>query len=174
MMHANHQKAEFSIAFIHAVASVAGYTFIGSPHIDDDSVDLVLGASRGQGMARRAPRLDIQAKCHAEDDSGNLGEVLAYRLTEKNYDDLRDNLVHVPRILIVLCVPQDLTLWLQETPSETAMRRVAYWLSLRDFPDMTPTTTADPRTTVHLRRSQRFTVDALKSIMTRIGEGGVP
>lgn len=173
-MHANNQKAEFSIAFIHALASVAGYTFIGSPHIDDDSVDLVLGASRREGTARRAPRLDIQAKCHAEDDSTHLGSALAYRLSEKNYDDLRDDSVHVPRILVVLCVPQDFTLWLHETPSETAMRRVAYWLSLRAFPDMPPTTTADPKTTVHVLRSQRFTVDALKSIMKHIGEGGVP
>jgi Domain of unknown function (DUF4365) len=78
--------------------------------------------------------------------------------------------VHVPHILVVLCVPRDLAHWLKETAEETAMRRVAYWRSLRGEPAVENDRTG----TVHLPRAQRFTVAALKEIMTRIGQGGGP
>jgi hypothetical protein len=167
-MHVTNQKAEFSIAFIHAVASVAGCTFIGPPDVDDDSVDLELGATRRLGSTRRAPRLSIQAKCTETDDG--TGVNLSFPLPMKNYDDLRDQDLHVPRILVVLCVPPDLSAWLQETPEHTAMRRVAYWSSLRGAPAVVNET----KKTVHLLRTQRFTVAALKEMMTRIGDGGCP
>jgi hypothetical protein len=78
--------------------------------------------------------------------------------------------LHVPHILVVLCVPTDLDQWLHETAEQTALRRVAYWRSLRGEP-MVPN---DTTKTVHLPRVQRFTVAALKAIMTRIGEGAPP
>lgn len=171
-MYVNHQKSEFSVAFIHAVASVAGFAFIGVPQVDDDSVDLTLGAGRQHGSRRRAPRLDIQAKCTAADDGA--GDTLAFRLPLKNYDDLRDEEVHVPRILLVLCLPPDIEEWLHQSPAETAMRRVAYWHSLRSAPAAADSVAEDPKKTIHLPRAQRFTVDALRSIMARIGEGGFP
>lgn len=167
-MHITSQKSEFSVAFIHAVASVAGYSFMGSPRIDDDSVDLVLGATRKHGTMRKAPRLDVQVKCTETD--GGVGDTLAYPLPMKNYDDLRVEDVHVPHILVVLCVPRDLEDWLHETAEQTAMRRVAYWCSLRGAPAVDN----DHTKTVHLPRAQRFTVAALKQIMTRIGEGAGP
>lgn len=171
-MYVNHQKSEFSVAFIHAVASVAGYAFIGVPQVDDDSVDLTLGANRQHGTRRKAPRLDIQAKCTDGDNGG--GDALAFRLPLKNYDDLRDEDVHVPRVLLVLCIPKDAKEWLHESPAETAMRRVAYWLSLRSAPDAAVSVADEPKKTIHVPRVQRFTVEALRSIMTRIGEGGFP
>ena len=92
------------MAFVHAVASVAGYTFMGPPHVDDDSVDLTLGATRRHGATRKAPRLDVQVKCTETDDGS--GDTLAYPLPLKNYDDLRVEEVHVPHILVVFCVPR--------------------------------------------------------------------
>jgi len=145
---------------------------MGPPHVDEDSVDLTLGGTRGHGTTRKSPRLEIQAKCTETDDGS--GPHLAFRLPYKNYEDLRDTDVHVPHILVVLCVPRDLTEWLRETEAETALRRVAYWLSLRGSPAMPETSSSDSKRTVRLPRAQRFTADALRSIMTRIGEGGVP
>lgn len=162
------QKAEFSIAFIHAVASVAGYKFIGEPRIDDESVDVELGGNRGDGTRRRAPRLSIQAKCTETDDG--VGASLAHDLKLKNYDDLRLPELHVPHILVVLCVPRDLRDWLHETTEHTAMRRVAYWCSLRGAPAVQNA----EKVRVRLPRAQRFTVGALRTMMERIGDGGQP
>ena len=167
-MYITSQKSEFSVAFVHAVASVAGYTFMSPPHVDAESVDLELGGSKSQGKKRRAPRLDVQVKCTETDDGA--GDVLSYPLKMKNYNDLRIEDVHVPHILVVLCIPADLGDWLHETEAETAMRRVAYWCSLRGHPEVPNETTR----TIAIPRTQRFTVQALRDMMTRIGEGGLP
>lgn len=156
-MYITSQKAEFSVAFVHAVASVAGYCLLGPPHVDDDSVDLALGATRKHGTKRRAPRVDVQVKCTETDDG--RGEALTYHLPIKNYDDLRMEGLHVPHILVVLCVPTELDEWLHETAEQTAMRRVAYWCSLRGEPAVPNATTR----TVHIPRVQRFTVAALRA-----------
>jgi hypothetical protein len=53
-MHLNEQKEQFSIAFIRAVAAVAGYN-IASVEVDEDSVDIGLRGNRREGGTRRAP-----------------------------------------------------------------------------------------------------------------------
>jgi hypothetical protein len=161
------RKEQFSLAFIHAVASVAGFgtTIL---RVDDDSVDIGIRGNRRVGSRRRAPQLDVQAKCTETDDGG--GACLSYALKMKNYDDLRDHEVHVPRILVVLCVPREREAWLRETSEETAMRRCAFWASLRGLPAEGNETSR----TVQIPRKQLFTVRALTSMMHRIGEGGNP
>jgi len=98
------------------------------------------------------------------------GPYLPFDLSIKNYDDLRESSRHVPLILVVVCVPPALGDWLEETPEHTAMRRCAYWFSVRGQPPTLNTTTCR----VQLPRSQRFTVDAVREIMNRLGEGGAP
>jgi len=127
-----------------------------------------LRGNRRDGTFRKAPVLDVQAKCTATDDGH--GRYLPFDLSIKNYDDLRESSRHVPLILVVVCVPQDLGDWLEETPEHTAIRRCAYWFSARGQPTTTNTTTCR----VQLPRSQRFIVDAVREIMTRLGDGGAP
>jgi hypothetical protein len=166
-MHITMQKAEFSKAFVHAVATVAGYK-VQSCDVDDDSIDIELVGTRQQGTVSRAPHLGVQLKTTETDDG--LGATLAFQLPIKNYNDLRATDVHVPRILVVLTVPPDLTEWLHHTPEETAIRRVAYWLSLRGLPEVDN----DTARTVQVQRDRRFTVNALTEMMGRIGDGGLP
>jgi hypothetical protein len=59
-MDLNTQKEQFSVAFVHAVASVAGVKIIRA-EVDDDSIDV--GLERTGGCA---PKLDLQLKCTAE------------------------------------------------------------------------------------------------------------
>lgn len=161
------QKEQFSIAFVRAIAAVSGYN-ITRCEVDDDSIDLGLKGSRRDGGVRNAPYLDIQVKCTDADDG--TGPDLPFDLKLKNYDDLRATPVHVPAILVVVCVPADVGTWLDETPEHTAMRRCAYWRSLRGLPATGNTTTCR----VRIPRTQAFTVAVVRSMMTRIGEGGLP
>ncbi len=143
------QKEQFSFAYLRAVAAVAGYALY-RPEVDDDSVDWGL-AARGEAGTPRRPRCEVQLKCTARDllDADRI----RFPLKRKNYDDLRDADVLVPRVLVVVLVPPSLTDWLRQTEEELAMRHAAYWLSLRDHPDVPNEETV----TVYLSRAQQLT-----------------
>jgi hypothetical protein len=84
-MQPNEQKEQFSVAFIRAVAAVAGYNIAGV-EVDEDSVDMGLRGNRRDGAARRAPvmgtrRSAHQAKCTATDPG--RGDQLAFDLALK-------------------------------------------------------------------------------------------
>jgi hypothetical protein len=87
----------------------------------------------------------------------------------KNYNDLRAP-CHVPRLLVVVCVPADVDAWLTATPEALVLRRCAYWRSLRGLP---PADT-ETRKTVHIPRSQRFEPRALAALMATIARGDTP
>jgi len=166
-MYSNAQKQEFSKAWVHAVATIAGLKVLRA-EVDDDSIDIGLAGSRHQGSKRKAPHLDIQLKCTETDDG--LGDSFSFNLKLKNYQDLRDLDRHVPAILVVLCVPPALGEWMHETADSTIVRRVAYWRSLAGEPD---TDNATGKTIV-LQRASRFTSDSLNAIMNRVGAGDRP
>jgi hypothetical protein len=160
------RKEQFSIAYLHAVASVAGYR-TSRPNVDDDSVDWSIKA-RGLHGRLRSPQVDLQLKCTERMESRN--GYFSFPLPIKNYNDLRGTDVHVPRILVVVFVPDALDLWLEQSEEQLMMKHCAYWASLRDAPETTNTTSV----TVQVPRAQQFTVDDLKSMMLRIGEGANP
>jgi hypothetical protein len=162
----NDQKEAISRAYVEAVAAAAGFATY-QPSVDDDSIDLGIAASGTNGFARR-PRLEIQLKCTASDP---LEEpTFSFPVKRKNYDDLRPSEVSIPRILVVMLVPHDLAEWLNHTERELAIRRCTYWVSLRDMPE----TTNETSVTVAIPRTNVFSIDGLRSIMTRIARGSVP
>ena len=166
-MNSTQQKEQFSLAYLRAIVAVAGYN-ITSVEVDEDSIDIGLRGNRRDGTLRKAPVLDVQAKCTAIDDGQGLH--LPFDLSLKNYDDLRESSRHVPLILVVVCVPPDLGDWLEETPEHTIMRRCAYWVSVRGQQPTTNTATCR----VQVPRSQQFTVETVREIMNRLGDGGMP
>lgn len=165
-MYITNQKEQFSIAYVHAVASRAGFKLVRCD-VDDDSIDVQIAADRKFGTIRRAPQIALQAKC-TETDNGK-GAHIAYSLKLKNYDDLRDENVHIPRILVVVCVPRDLATWLDQSSEQMIMRNCGYWSSLRGYPEST-----NDSKVVHVPRGQMFTVRALTEMLTRVGEGALP
>ena len=145
-MDLNKQKEQFSVAFVHAVASAAGVKII-RVDVDDDSIDV--GLERTGGCA---PKLDLQLKCTA-DPIPNAGDI-SFALKIKNYNDLRRPTV-APRWLVVMFVPTDVSEWLHIPghPQPTAVRRCAWWKSLAEEPDVGNTASV----TVHLPRQNLFT-----------------
>src|SRR5688500_13805083 len=118
-MDPNAQKEQFSRAYVQAVTAVSGYAWY-SPSVDDDSVDFGIAESGGRGTVR-SPRLELQLKWHAAITPG--GDHLSFRVKMKNYDDLRDPYVQVPRILVVVLVPDLPADWLTSSESELVVRR---------------------------------------------------
>jgi len=161
------RQEQFSKAMVRAIAAVAGYN-VCTYDVDNDSVDLGLVGTRREGTDIRSPKLDLQLKSTMGDDGG--GGTLPFDLSIKNYDDLRDPEVHTARILVVVCMPEQIPAWLLEQPDSTAMRRCSYWYSLRGQ----PASANIAKQRIHIPRSQRFTVAALTELMHMIGCGDRP
>ncbi|MBW4511066.1 MAG: DUF4365 domain-containing protein [Scytonematopsis contorta HA4267-MV1] len=164
-MDISQQKEQFSITYIRAVTSVAGYSLY-RPEVDDDSIDLGIVARGGVGTVS-SPRLELQLKCTAKNIIDK--KYIRYPLNLKNYNDLK---VHplVPRILVVVLVPKNLADWLKQTEEELCLRYCAYWISLRGMPETENATNV----TIEIPRSNQFTVEALQAIIQRISFGDLP
>ena len=165
-MDISQKKEQFSIAYVKAVASVADYSTF-KHNVDDDSIDIGF-AQRGGNGTIRSPRLEAQLKCTARNIIDD--EKISYPLEIKNYNDLRVGDTLVPRILIVVLVPDSEDEWLQQSEEELVMHKCGYWISLRDK----PATENENTITVHLPRTQIFDVEALNKIMDRISQGELP
>jgi Domain of unknown function (DUF4365) len=112
----------------------------------------------------RGPQLDLQLKSTTR---ANVGQVhLTYDLPVVNYDDLRQTDGQVARILVVLVMPEDETLWLSQSPEELVLRHCAYWLSLKGYPPTMNTTTYR----VSIPLANVFSLGALRDVMQRLRE----
>jgi hypothetical protein len=165
-MDINQQKEQFSNTYLQAVTTVAGYS-IYKPSVDDDSVDWGIAAKGGTGRVR-APRLELQLKSTSRDVQDNNS--IRYPLKLKNYDDLRMDNFAIPRILVVVLIPEKTEDWLTQSDEKLCMRYCGYWASLVGMPETSNTTNV----TVTLPKSNQFTVAALQSIMERISQGVQP
>lgn len=159
MMDINQRKARFSLAYIEAVASHAGFQVV-EPKVDYDSVDGFLVGDFG-----RRPRIEFQAKATARDVV--RGQNIHFPLSLKNYNDLRIEVIN-PRVLIVLIMPDSLDEWLTQTRDELCLRHCAYWLDLKEMDEATTTTNI----TVQVPTANVFSSDRLISMMNNTNRTG--
>ncbi|GIK28198.1 MAG: hypothetical protein BroJett007_13360 [Chloroflexota bacterium] len=163
-MDPNQQKEQYSIAFVHTIASAAGYN-IGEFKVDDFSVDCSINGYRDVAL-KYVPRLDLQLKCTAYENYKD-NATIPFDLRQKNYNDLCASHVIVPRILVVVVVPDDPVRWHEHLEEQSITRYCAYWHSLRGEP---PTDQSQKR--IHLDRANVFNPNTLRSLMDTIGNGG--
>jgi len=159
-MNPNQQKEEFSRAYVQAIAAVAGFD-VYTPCVDDDSIDLGIAASGLRSRSR--PRLELQLKCTAK----ATAEVVRFPLKLKNYDNLRCR-CWVPRLLVVVCVPEHQKKWVTETKEQLVLHARALWVSLADM----PVTTNTASVTVELPPEHYFSVRELCRLMDLIDRTG--
>ncbi|AUX48906.1 hypothetical protein SOCE26_104490 [Sorangium cellulosum] len=155
-------KEELSYAYLHAVASRSGFS-CENVHKDRDSIDLYIRA-RGQlhpESTLMSPQLGVQLKATSALDP-LPGRGFGFRLTRKNYDDLRLRCM-VPRILVVFVLPKDAAAWVAMSEEELVIRRCAYWCSLLGLPDSENERTQE----VHVDRKNVLTGEALHHLMVK-------
>lgn len=164
-MDQNLQKEEFSRAYVRAIAAAAAFA-VEDRRVDDDSIDMAIFARGGEGTTR-SPRLEIQVKCTSSEVLHN--DDVSFFLKKKNYDDLRATTL-VPRYLVVVIVPKEVDAWVSHSEEELTVRHCGYWMSLRDRP-ATDNTSGE---TIRIPRVNRFDVEQLQAIMSRIGSRSMP
>lgn len=115
------QKEQLSVAFVHAVATRAGYT-IGTWKVDKDGVDITL---RDGGLM-----VDLQLKCTCSPTTTLSG--YSFQLDTKTYDKLRDKRRSAPGYLGLVIAPKDVNDWIRHRPTEVLMACHGYWARIQD------------------------------------------
>lgn len=155
------RKEGLSRAYLAAVAASAGYT-LSAMDFDRDGIDVQV---RAGGDMR--PSLDVQLKATVRLGE-DAGEAFVYSLKRRNYDLLRLPSM-VPRILVVLALPDDETTWVEVSDACLVMRRCAYWTTLAGRPE----TSNKETVTVFIPKRNRLDPDGLKELMERARTGAI-
>lgn len=158
-------KEELSHAYVHAVATHAGFA-VTRPLKDVDSVDAVIEAKGPltPNPILLSPRIELQLKAHCCPPVQE--PTFSFKLPVKNYSELRGKTM-VPRLLVVLLLPEAKEEWLTHTPDGLISRRCAYWCSLQGAPETANTATQ----TITMQRDQRFTPQSLRELMVVASKG---
>jgi hypothetical protein len=158
------QQEQFSIAYVHSIASAAGFG-VERIQIDLDSVDVRIVQYGRENEYPIIESLNMQLKCtytHIPQQDNHIH----YPLKIKNYNDLRRRSME-PRILVVVHVPEQANYWLVHLNESLALYHCAYWMCLRGMPETANTETV----TVKIPIQNRFTVDELRRIMEMLAQG---
>jgi hypothetical protein len=159
-------EAELSYAYLHAVASKAGFSCeYRNRHLDGACIDATItedGRKLADDSLLTSFSVDVQLKATCQ----NLPDANArfsYSLSVAHYDKLRNGEIASPRVLVVLRLPTNAQDWLQISEDALVAKRCAYWVSLRGAgPSMNQTSQ-----TVHLPRANVLSHQGLTTLMTR-------
>jgi hypothetical protein len=100
-------------------------------------------------------------------NDGGTATHLHYPLSRKNYDEMIVTDVLVPRVLVVVLVPDDVDHWIELSVDQLSLKRCAYWACLKGLQP----SDNDTSVTVHVPRSNLFDTDALRAMMARVNNG---
>lgn len=159
-------EAELSYAYLHAVASSAGFSCEWrNRHVDGAGVDATI-TEDGRRLAADSKLtyvpVDVQLKATYQNLAESEG-VLSYSLEIAHYDKLRLESVGSPRLLVLLRLPPQRADWLRVSDEQLVAKRCAYWVSLYGAPAV-----AGQRSrTVYIPVGNVLTPDALTQLMTR-------
>lgn len=163
-----HRQETLSRAYVQAVAAETGLSYNARER--DYGIDATLYTihRREHRLAEGWPCLDLQIKSTTL--AGMTPLQVGYDLELKSYDDLRDPDCKIPRLLVVLVLPQAETEWVSQSEAELVLRKCAFWVSLKGQ----PATTARKTLRVFLPRSNVFSAAALHGILDRVRQGMEP
>jgi hypothetical protein len=159
-------EAELSYAYLHAVASKAGFSCeYRNRHLDGAGVDATItedGRKLANDSVLTSFSVDVQLKATYQDLTEHNG-CLSYSLSVPHYDKLRKDEVAAPRILVVLRLPANPDEWLHISEDALVAKRCAYWVSLR----AAPASANRENQTVYIPRSNLLSPSGLTALMVR-------
>lgn len=166
MLSAQNIEAELSYAYLHAVASQAGFACeYTTRHMDSAAIDAIIRED-GRFLAADSVLASFEVHLQLKATYQQLKEVegnWSFSLPLHQYNRLREERVQNPRILVVMQLPSNPEEWLQHSEDARVAKRCAYWVSLRGAPD----SDNDRGQTVYLPRAQVLSPASLTVLMTR-------
>jgi hypothetical protein len=167
MMTRPHRQEALCRAYVQAVAAVSGVgTSVPMP---DYGVDLSLRDIEQRGPCHLDTRLQLDLQLRSTTRARVSETHVSYDLDVRTYAYLREPSL-IRSLLVVLVLPDDEALWLSQSPHELLVRHCAYWFSLRGAEPVTATSSVR----INLPRSQVFSVEAVRAILTRLRQGEEP
>jgi uncharacterized protein DUF4365 len=159
-------EAELSYAYLHAVATRAGFSCeYRNRHLDGAGVDATItedGRKLADDSILTSFSLDVQLKATYRELRERDGRS-SYSLSVPHYDKLRIEEVAAPRVLLLLRLPQNPEEWLQISEDALVAKRCAYWVSLRGA----AASENDKNQTVYVPRENLLTPQGLTNLMVR-------
>lgn len=162
-------ESRLSFAYLHAVASHAGYVCRAAmPEEDKEGIDAVLtayGAFPDTWKTQVTINVQLKATVKVPFDDGTS---LSYFIDKvRRYDKLRADHREPVRVLIVLFLPAAHADWLECGEEQLILKRCAYWVSLRGAPP----SDNNSGQTVKIPKAQRFSVQNLQALVGRLAIG---
>ena len=159
-------EAELSYAYLHAVASRAGFSCeYRNRHLDGAGIDATItedGRKLADNSILTSFSVDIQLKATYRELPEQEGR-FSYSLSIPHYKKLRLEEVASPRLLVVLRLPQNPEEWLQIDEDSLVAKRCTYWVSLRGA----SASTNQENQTVYIPRQNLLTPQSLTILMAR-------
>lgn len=158
---------DMSEAYLRALCAANGYSIVKVEH-DNDGLDIAVrckGKAAGDSILV-STEVEIQLKSSYARIRTLKDGSISYDLEVKNYKWLIDNNRMLPLILVVFQMPEDETLWLEQTIDWLKIKKCAYWISLKGKPD----TTNEGTVAVHIPAANLLTKDSLKEIMVKVSK----
>ena len=162
-------EARLSYAYLHAVASHAGFVCRPAiPEEDKEGIDAVVTAyGTFPGTWRTQVTINFQLKATVTAPT-NDGTHLSYFVQGiRRYDKLREDHREPVRLLMVLFLPEQHADWLDCTEEQLILKRCAYWASIRHAPP----SENDSGQTVKILKEQILRPENLKRLVERLALG---
>lgn len=159
-------EAELSYAYLHAVASRAGFSCeYRNRHLDGAGVDATI-TEDGRFLAPDSKLsyvpVDVQLKATYK-TLPKTNERFSYSLELPHYNKLRITTVGASRVLVVLRLPSNPEEWLKISKESLIAQRCAYWVSLYNAPEV-----SDQKSrTIYIPTANILSPDGLTQLMTR-------
>lgn len=163
----NDRMAELSYAYLHAVCAAAGLGCQSSGRIDDNAgVDATIRVNERLDPASILFNFQIEIQLKAtKQPLSESDEYLSYFLKGiDRYDRLREPGSPLPKLLVVLQLPEDPGQWLTLDEDALIARKCAYWVSLLGA----PASHNSSGQTVLLPREQLVSVEGMRDVATRL------
>lgn len=164
-MHITARKEQFNRAYVGALAAQAGINS-AKPEVDNDSIDITF---IGKGFSGEIwdPQISFQLKCTHQDF--RIGGNIRFPLSRKNYDDLRETRLSIPRYIAVLEVPENCDAWTHHLDDGMLLKSNCFWASLKGLPSID-----QDWITVSIPLNQRLTSASLAHLLLLASERRAP
>ena len=166
-LNSNDIESELSYAYLHAVAAHVGAGCqVASRSYDGNGIDAMItgwGPFRNGGYLQEIS-IHVQLKATVKPSVIRSGHISYPLNNTKRYDDLRSLTLAVPRIMVVMYLPEAQAEWLNVSDEKLLMKKCAYWVSLRGAGASSNTSGK----TVYIPQIQIFNEENLETIFSTL------